>query len=776
MLAPPSAAPLARASGRNVTGRATRPRAPVRAVGFAHGFGAARAQREAVGTRAALKRRRLDRAVAAAADRDVSLRASTTDDTAAGPVSYTGVARGSPEPLGPSKTTDGVNFAIYSRHATHLKLCLYDDEGNGPVELDMPRDGHRTDDVWHIEVQGLADSGVAYAFRVYGDGGWETVFRWDPKTPVLDPYAPLVWSRAEFGKRDKREAFKEGVGSVFRGTYDFAEEPFDWGADYKRPNVAWRDLIIYEMPVRSFTASATSGLPEGERGTFTGLAKKVDHLKELGITAVELLPVFEYDELEFQREPNPRSHMTNIWGYSHISFMAPMSRFAANGGGAAAARREFKEMVKTLHANGIEVILDVVYNHTAELDDENFYQLSFRGIDCPVYYMMDAEAYTKLLNFSGCGNTVSANHPVVQELILASLRQWVEEYHVDGFRFDLASCLCRDPKGHPLPAPPVIRAIAKDPVLSKVKLIAEPWDIGMYQVGSFPNWDVWAEWNGKYRDDMRKFFRGDPGLKSALATRLAGSTDLFQTNNRKPYHGVNFMVAHDGFSLYDLVAYNGKHNEANGEGGNDGTNDNFSWNCGHEGATGDEGIERLRRRQMKNFMVALMISVGTPMIVMGDEYRMTHHGNNNWYGHDTEWTQFDWDALERARDDGFLRFYQEVIKFRREHHILGRDDFPSHGDITWHEDNWENPDSKFLAMSFHGGGPGDLYAAFNAHSRPCAAHLPPPPQGTRWCRVIDTNLPSPKDYTPGGNKGVEPVYTVEGRSAIVLIAKANDAE
>ncbi|KXZ44609.1 hypothetical protein GPECTOR_64g103 [Gonium pectorale] len=643
---------------------------------------------------------------------------------------YTSVAAGKPEPLGPSKTPTGINFALYSKHAKSVKLVLFNDKAQQLDEVDC----RRTGDVWHVCLEGLPGSGLRYGFRVGGDGGWESGNRWAPGRVLLDPYAPLVAGRRRFGVRDEVEQFRGKEGSLFLGAFDFDSPAYDWGPDYARPQLGLRDLVIYEVPVRCFTADPSSGVPEPERGTFAGLAAKAGYLKSLGINAVELLPVFEWDELEFRRTRNPRDHMTNVWGYSHISFMAPNSRLGSGGKGPEAAALEFKDMVKTLHAHGIQVILDVVYNHTAEADDRDPYTLSLRGIDAATYYMRDPEAHTQLVNWSGCGNTVNANHPVVAQLILDSLVRWVTEFHVDGFRFDLASCLCRDERGRPMAVPPLVRSIAKHPVLSQTHLIAEPWDIGMYQVGSFPNWDVWAEWNGKYRDDVRRFIKGDAGMKRAFATRIAGSADLYNNHNRRPYHSINFVTAHDGFSLYDLVSYNGKHNDANGEGNRDGTNDNFSWNCGAEGRTGDPGVNALRQRQMRNVLVALMLSQGTPMIVSA--HRIPPQPPRAGPG-----------ALPG----------------------VGAGACPS--DITWHEDNWHNDESRFLAFTLHHREAGDVYAAFNAHSFPVAVGLPRPPPGRKWARLVDTNLPPPKDFTPGGNAGVDPTYSVQGFSCIVLIAK-----
>ncbi|GAX83904.1 hypothetical protein CEUSTIGMA_g11328.t1 [Chlamydomonas eustigma] len=683
------------------------------------------------------------------------------------------VFSGSPTPLGPSKNGSAVNFALYAKHASGVQLCLFDRDHQHLQSIQLETSSHKTGDVWHVQVEGLPGIDICYGYRVSGSGGWETGLRWDSSRVLLDPYAPLVSGRRFFGKRDSIENFQNQIGSQFLGTYDFESAPFDWGTDDARTPLHMKDLVIYEMPVRSFTASSTSGVPDHLRGTFLGVAEKADYFAQLGVNAVELLPVFEWDELEFQRNKNPRDHMVNIWGYSHINFFAPMSRFAASGAGPVAAAREFKQMVKRLHESGVEVLLDVVYNHTVESDDKDPYLVSFRGIDNKTYYMTDTSQHTQLINWSGCGNTINANNPVVTQLIVDSLVHWVTEYHVDGFRFDLASCLCRDEKGHPMAVPPLIRTISKHPILSKVKLIAEPWDLGLFQVGSFPNWDIWAEWNGKYRDDVRRFIKGDAGMKGAFATRLSGSADLYQTNQRRPYHSVNFVIAHDGFSLYDLVSYNGKHNDANGEGNRDGTNDNFSWNCGAEGNTGDAGVMALRGRQMRNYMLALMLSQGTPMIVMGDELAVTHQGNNNWYGHDNGMTQLDWSPLkdETSMHAGFHRFMSGIISFRKSHPAVGVENFLNSSDIVWHENDWANEESRFLAFTIKGKGGPDIYAAFNSHSYKVDVGLPPAPSGKKWCRVVDTNLPAPRDFTEGGNNGVDSKYGIEAHSSIMLIAK-----
>lgn len=682
-----------------------------------------------------------------------------------------GISIGQPSPLGVSQVGNKINFSLFAKHATSVTLCLFLGPSKGESErreiaLDPAK--HKTGDRWHVCIENLPLSGVFYGYRVDGPQGWEEGHRFDKNLILLDPYAKLVEGRRVFGDATEKM-------SRFLGTYDFSFSPFDWGDGYKRPEIPEEDLVIYEMNVRAFTADQSSGLEHSIRGSYLAVIEKIPHLLELGINAVQLLPVFEFDELELQRRRNPRDHMINTWGYSTMNFFSPMTRYAANGGGPLAASLEFKKMVKALHAAGIEVILDVVYNHTNEADDEHPYTTSFRGIDNKVYYMLDINSHVQLLNFSGCGNTLNCNHPVVMELILDSLRHWVTEYHVDGFRFDLASVLCRASDGNPLGAPPVVKAIAKDPVLSKCKIIAEPWDCGgLYLVGRFPNWDRWAEWNGKYRDDVRRFIKGDAGMKGSFATRLAGSSDLYKVNARKPYHSINFVIAHDGFTLYDLVAYNSKHNELNGEKGRDGCNDNYSWNCGFEGNTKDPGVNALRARQMKNFHLALMVSQGTPMILMADEYGHTRYGNNNSYGHDNALNHFQWNQLE-SRKQSYFRFFAETIKFRRQNPLLGRSIFLTQNDVTWHENNWHNPDSRFLAFTLHGGkyGCGDLYIAFNAHDYFVKNIIPSPPFQKCWYRVVDTNLPAPDDFIVGGVPFKTNVYNMAPYSAILFCAEQN---
>ena len=696
---------------------------------------------------------------------------------------------GTPTPLGPSladvEGAPGVNFALWAGAATSVTLVLLDPATRAPAAEHAlsPAGGG----VWALALANLPLSGVGYAYRVGGPPSPHA--RWAPGTLLLDPRAPLVDGRARFGARDARERFEPGAGSSFVGTFAFLSAPYDWGGDAP-PATAAGKHIIYEVAVRPFTAAGFPGATPAQRGTFSGLAAQAGHLASLGVTAVELLPVFEFDELEFQRTtlPNPRAHMTNVWGYSHVSFFAPMSRFggvgveagsAEFGAVARAASRELKDAVKALHAAGVAVILDVVYNHTAEGGDDDPYTLSWRGVDAGAAYMMEGSG--ALVNCSGCGNTVNANHPVTKALILDSLRHWVEEYRVDGFRFDLASALTRGARGDPLPDPPLVREIAEDPILRSVMLIAEPWDCcGLYQVGSFPDYGGrWGEWNGAFRDVARRFVRGDPGFKSAFATRLAGSADLYGGSGRRaPHDQVNFVIAHDGFSLNDLVSYTAKRNEANGEGGRDGSNDNFSTNCGVEGPTDDPAVLAARAKLARTHMVALFLAAGTPMVVSGDEYLQSHGGNNNWYGHDSALAWYDWGEADKGAG-GFTRFLSGLARLRSRHAALGRTTFLTDADVTWHEDRWDDPESRFLAFTLRDPAPrtagpysGDLYAAFNAHSHSVTVPLPGPPSGATWRRCVDTNLPPPRDWTEGGNAGVETHYTLAPGSAIVLIARA----
>jgi glycogen operon protein len=536
------------------------------------------------------------------------------------------------------------------------------------------------------------------------------------------------------------------------------------------------DLVIYEMHVRGFTQSPTSGVRHA--GTFTGVREKIPYLRELGVNCVELMPIFEFDEVEIDRtNPLTGARLCNYWGYNTVAFYAPKAGYAATGSLGMQAD-EFKTLVRELHASGIEVILDVVFNHTAE-GNENGPTISFRGLDNRTYYMLTPEG--EYYNFSGCGNTLNCNHPVVRDFVLSCLRFWVAEYHIDGFRFDLASILGRDATGAPLPNPPLLESLALDPVLAKTKLIAEAWDAGgLYQVGHFPAYGRWAEWNGKYRDCVRKFLKGDLGQVSEMAQRLSGSPDLYY--HRGPTASVNFITCHDGFTLADLVSYNDKHNEANGEENRDGGNDNHSWNCGAEGPSDDPAVLALRRRQMKNALAMLLLSQGPSMVLMGDELGRTQRGNNNAYCHDSELNWLDWILKETHAE--LFDFCRRLIAFRHQHPALRNPRYAglpqSEGDsfeISWHgvkawQPDW-SPNGRTLAMMVRrtAGGVHDIvYAAFNMYWEPLEFALPSPSAG-QWRLFANTAAAPPDDICEPGQEPLLPDQAkilVGGRSTVIL--------
>ena len=567
--------------------------------------------------------------------------------------------RGRPLPLGTTVGPDGHNFALLCRHGTHVTLVILPEHGGDEplAEFVLHPQKNRTGDHWHIRVMGLPPT-FCYGWRV--DGPHLPRARFDPSRLLLDPAAVMLSDGAVWAGTCEVDPQRTRRRSLYhRGPR------FDWGEDVP-PRIPLEDSIIYELHVRGFTCHPSSGV--AHPGTFRGLIEKIPYLKWLGITAVELMPVFEWDECDCPfTNPDTGEKLVNFWGYNPIAFAATQAAFAAD-----AARHgqnnEFRELVKALHAAGIAVILDVVFNHTGEGDDRGR-TYSFRGLDNELYYLLDEQG--RYLNYSGCGNTVNCNHPVVRDLIMTCLRYWVGDMHVDGFRFDLASILGRDRRGHVMVEPPVIESITEDGVLADTKLIAEPWDAaGLYQVGGFPFGRRWSEWNGKYRDDVRRFWKGDLGFAGALASRLCGSSDLYQFTGRAPRHSVNFVTCHDGFTLHDLVSYNHKHNRANGEDNRDGCNDNHSWNCGVEGPTDDPQVLALRTRQAKNFMTTLLLSQGVPMILAGDEFLRTQKGNNNAWCQDNEISWLDWTLAEK--NAGFLRFVRELIHFRKRHPVLRR--------------------------------------------------------------------------------------------------------
>ena len=684
---------------------------------------------------------------------------------------------GRPLPFGASPVPGGVNFSIYSSHATNCTLVLFDSGAPQPrVEIPFP-DEFRIGNVWSMIVFNLDYENTEYGFRMDGPFDTDEGHRFDKSKILMDPYAKAISGRDLWGKTPN---WDDSYQHRSRLVYD----DFDWQNDHPLETPI-EDLVIYEMHVRGFTRAESSGVRQP--GTFAGMREKIPYLKDLGINCVELLPVYEFDEFENSRQhPETGELLMNYWGYSTVGFFAPKAGYAATGQ-LGMQVDEFKTLIKDLHRNGIEIILDVVFNHTAEGNEHGPY-ISFRGLDNKTYYMLTPDGY--YFNFSGTGNTLNCNHPVVRNMVLDCLRYWAAEFHIDGFRFDLAAILGRDQNGAPLNNPPLLEALAHDPILAKCKLIAEAWDAGgLYQVGSFPAYGRWAEWNGKYRDAVRRFLKGDEGLIGEIGQRLQGSPDLYAF--RGPTASVNFITAHDGFTLYDMVSYNDKHNEANGENNNDGANDNNSWNCGWEGPTDDPGINALRRRQIKNATTLLMVSQGVPMILMGDEVARTQQGNNNTYCHDNVLNWFDWSQLESDAD--LLRFFQLVIGFRHAHpalrnrwHFSNRDYVGSgYADISWHGVQTWQPDwgetSRVLAFMLCGkhaknGTARDnyLYVAINMYWDALPYELPRLPSGMKWHMAINTSMASPEDIYPFGEEpvlGDQGHVLTGGRSVVVLVGK-----
>ncbi len=546
---------------------------------------------------------------------------------------------GRSSPLGATPSGGGVNFSVFSRGATGVELLFFDREDDPQPARVIPIDpsSNRTYHYWHVFVPDV-QPGQIYGYRVEGPHDPASGMRFDPGKVLLDPYGRGVVVPKNYS-RDAAHEQGDNAGSAMKSVV-VDSRAYDWEGDkpLKRPSA---QTIVYEMHVAGFTRHPNSGVAEGRRGTFAGLIEKIPYLQQLGITAVELLPVFQFDS---QDCPPGR---VNYWGYAPVSFFSPHQAFSSRQDPLGPVD-EFRDMVKALHRAGIEVILDVVYNHTAEGDHQGP-TLSFRGLDNGIYYILEQDR-SRYANYTGCGNTLNANNPIVRRMIVDSLRYWVEEMHVDGFRFDLASILTRDASGHVLANPPVLWDIESDPLLAGTKMIAEAWDAaGLYQVGGFVG-DSWKEWNGRFRDDARSFFRGEEGSVARFADRLLGSPEIYGHEEREPEQSVNFVTCHDGFTLNDLVSYNQKHNEANGEDNRDGADDNRSWNCGVEGPTDDPEVEKLRNRQVKNFLAVTMLSLGVPMILMGDEVRRTQSGNNNAYCQDNEISWFDWTLVTKHAD------------------------------------------------------------------------------------------------------------------------------
>lgn len=658
---------------------------------------------------------------------------------------------GVPLPLGATVLPEGVNFAIFSRHAESVSLVLFK-TGEGPrlAELVLDPVINRTGDIWHILLYKL-DTNLRYGFRVHGPSDPSgTGLYFDRERILLDPYAQALTGGTVWGAKYTRKG-RMTPDALFKRRCCILDDPFDWEGD--RPlNIPLQDTIIYELHVRGFTCHENSGVRHP--GTYAGVVEKIPYLKKLGITAVELMPVTEFDENEnVMHDPETGERLKNFWGYSPLAFFAPKASYAVKGVNGNQVR-EFKEMVKALHKAGIEVILDIVFNHTAE-GGANGPVYSFRGLDNTIYYLLGPNR--DYLNFSGCGNTFNCNHPLVRSLIMDCLHYWVVEMHVDGFRFDLASILGRDSTGEVLSNPPVVEQIAEDPILANTKIIAEAWDAaGLYQVGSFSTHPRWAEWNGRFRDDVRSFLCGHSGQVAALATRIAGSSDLYESG-RRPFNSINFVTSHDGFTLYDLVSYNHKHNERNGEGNRDGCDHNISYNSGAEGETDDAGVRRLRFRRMRTFAVILFLSQGTPMFVAGDEFGRTQRGNNNAYCQDNQVSWVDWRLA--AENGGLLRFFRMLIKLRRDHPVFRRTDFfalpggDAIPEIRWQgvaagEEDW-SPESRFLAFFLDGGSVGEeddhFFVMLNSSHEERWCRPPSPGESRYWCRLIDTAAESPDD-------------------------------
>jgi glycogen operon protein len=674
---------------------------------------------------------------------------------------------GRSSPLGATPVDGGVNFSLFSRSAAGVELVFFDGEDDAtPARVvRMAPETNRTYHYWHVFVPGMA-AGQLYGYRIQGPSA--NGLRFDPAKVLLDPYGRGVVVPKNYSQQAARRPGDNAATAMKSVVVD--PGAYDWEGDVPLCRPSSR-TVIYEMHVRGFTRHPSSGVGEKTRGTYAGLIEKIPYLQQLGVTAVELLPVFQFDA---QDCPPGR---VNYWGYAPVSFFAPHQAYSSRQGPLGPVD-EFRDMVKALHRSGIEVILDVVFNHTAE-GDHTGPTLSFRGIDNPTYYILE-ENGSRYANYTGCGNTLNANHPVVRRLIVDSLRYWVQEMHVDGFRFDLASVLARDEAGRPLPSPPVLWDIESGPALAGTKLLAEAWDAaGLYQVGSFVG-DAWKEWNGRFRDDVRDFFRGEPGSVRRVADRILGSPQIYGHKGREAEQSVNFVTCHDGFTLNDLVSYDRKHNEANGEGNRDGADDNRSWSCGAEGPTDDRAVERLRNRQVKNFFAVTLLSLGVPMLLMGDEVRRTQGGNNNAYCQDNETSWFDWALLTKHTD--VHRFVRLLIARR-----LLRDTGPERMRVSltaliqnaskeWHGVKLHQPDWGDCSRSVALGGelrPEGLHfhLILNAYWGPLDFELPRPGGEGLWRRWIDTGLDSPDDIVPWETAPAVAgtTYRAEARSVVLLL-------
>lgn len=660
----------------------------------------------------------------------------------------------------------GVNFTIHTHGATSCELLLFHRKAEEPYAVIPFPESYKIGFCYSMIIFDLDIEEFEYAYRLDGPYDEKKGLRFDKNKILLDPYARAVTGQSQWGHvNNAQHGYRARV----------VQSNFDWGAQ-RHHSIPMEDLIIYELHVRGFTMDESSGVKH--HGTFEGLREKIPYLKELGVNAVELMPIFEFDEMRDVRLID-ENELIDFWGYNPVSFFAPNTSYCSsmeyNHEGL-----ELKTLIKDLHDNGIEVILDVVFNHTAE-GNEFGPCFSFKGFDNNIYYMLTPDGH--YYNFSGCGNTLNCNHPVVRDMILECLRYWVIEYRVDGFRFDLASILGRNDDGTPLSQPPLLRSLAFDSILGNVKLIAEAWDAGgLYQVGSFPSWKRWAEWNGRYRDDMRRFLKGDDFLTQTAAARITGSPDLYDPAYRGGNASINFLTCHDGFTLYDLYSYNQKHNEANGWGNTDGADDNNSWNCGVEGETDDPAILALRKRLMKNACAILLCSRGTPMFLSGDEFADTRYGNNNPYCQDNLISWLDWSLLKKNKD--LFDFFQYMILFRKDHPVIRKDLEPSylgvpamstHG-LTPDETNFSG-DSHVVCVRFAGYNEATqredlVYLAVNSGWFPVTLTLPKLPEYYKWKVAVNTGDPKCQFFHKNSMPTVESKIFLGERSVIIFVATA----
>ncbi|MGP1587083.1 MAG: glycogen debranching protein GlgX [Treponemataceae bacterium] len=706
---------------------------------------------------------------------------------------------GKPFPHGATIVNDGVNFSIFTRNGTEVILDIFEnpDDENPYFSYNFNKNTNRTGDLWHVLLKGLKP-GALYLYRVDGPFYPEEGHRFNKNHYLLDPYAksltdcsifanlppdyvtPVDRNDILFGKKLSAKGYPKCVV--------IDDDEFDWQNDSPL-NYPLQHSILYEAHLKGFTCSPTSNVKHP--GTYKGLIEKIPYLKELGITSVELLPIHEFDEYENTNlNPKNAERLKNFWGYSTIAFFAPKTSYAYDKNPGKAVN-EFKEMVRELHKNGIEVILDVVFNHTAE-GNEHGLTINFRGLDNSIYYILEDNRKQYYKNFSGCGNTFNCNHPVVRNFIIDCLRYWVCEMHVDGFRFDLGSILGRDRNGNLIENPPMLETIAEDPVLRNTKIIAEAWDAGgAYQVGCFPG-GRWAEWNDRFRDDIRRFWRGDDFMANAAATRLTGSSDLYLRDGRKPFHSINFITSHDGFTLNDLVSYNGKHNEENGENNRDGSDNNNSYNYGYEGPCSNPNIQTIRTKQIKNILITLLLSQGTPMILAGDEFRKTQGGNNNAYCQDSPTSWIDWTYIEKNAE--IFRFAKNLIKFRLHHPAFRRPEFfqgqdkyyNSLPDICWFGEDGKPVDwskaNHFVAFRLDGRhaeifaevDDNDFYLMFNSSNQDKSVKIPKAIDGKKWYRVIDTSVPYPEDFLAFGEEEIvneKNVYVLPALSSAILLSR-----